>query len=260
MLNADIQSLFDLSGKVAVVTGGAVGIGKAIAKRFVEAGAKVVVTDIDQAAVTGAASELDPSGKRVLPLTTDAGSPEDANRVVALALEAFGGADILVNNAGVYSIIPFTEITEEIYDNTLRVNTKGVFFHCQAFSRELINQGKKGKIINIASKDAVHPTGAMAHYDASKGGVAMLTKALALELGPHRINVNAVAPGGILTEGAERLFGISKEDLANVMPKPPLGRVGLPEDIANVVLFLAGSASDFLTGIMIMADGGILLT
>ncbi len=260
MLSASIQSLFDLTGKVAIVTGGAVGIGKSIAKRLSEAGATVVITDIDQSSVENAASRLDPTGKQVVAIPADAGSAEDAKRVVASAVERFGTLDILVNNAGIYSIVPFGDITEEIYDKTLRVNTRGVFFYCQAFSRELIKQEKKGKIINIASKDAIHPTGAMSHYDTSKGGVAMMTKALALELGPHHINVNAIAPGGILTEGVERLFGMPLKDLSEMMPKGPLGRVGVPEDIANVALFLAGSASDFLAGIMIVADGGILLT
>jgi 2-dehydro-3-deoxy-D-gluconate 5-dehydrogenase len=262
MLSTDIQSLFDLTEHAAIVTGGAMGIGKAIAKRLSEAGASVVITDIDRTSAENTALELDPTGDRVVALAADAGSAEDAKRVSAFAMDKFGTLDILVNNAGIFSMIPFTDITEEVYDNTLQVNTKGVFFYCQAFSRELIKHGKKGKIINITSKDAIHPTGALAHYNTSKGGVAMMTKALALELGPHNICVNAVAPGFILTEGVERLFGMGmpKEDLVEIMPKGPLGRVGVPEDIANVVLFLAGGASDFLTGTMIVADGGILLT
>lgn len=260
MLSGQIQDLFDLSGKIALVTGGAVGIGKGIAKRLSEAGASVIITDIDRVAAENAALELDISGKRVIALPADAGSFSDAKRVMEYIMEKFGAMDILVNNAGIYSIIPFTDISEEIFDNTLRVNTKGTFLYSQAFSRELLKQNRKGKIINIASIAAIHSVGGMCHYDTSKGAVAMMTKAMALELGPHNICVNAVAPGGILTEGLERQFGIPMEDLKDIMPKGPLGRIGTPEDIANVVLFLASSAADFLTGIMIIADGGALLT
>ena len=142
MLSTNIQALFDLTEKVAIVTGGAMGIGKSIAKTLSEAGALVLITDIDRTSAENAASELDPTGERVIALAADAGSTADATRATAFAVEKFGTVDILVNNAGIYSIIPFGDITEDVYDNTLRVNTKGVFFYCQAFSRELINQGK----------------------------------------------------------------------------------------------------------------------
>lgn len=260
MPSQNVRNLFDLTGRVAIVTGAAMGIGKGIAKKLYEAGAFVVITDIDEEAAKKTAKDIDTSSEKVVAFKADAGSVADGESLMTTITQKYSCPDILVNNAGVYSFIPFVDIPEEAFEETLRINTKGTFFYSQSFSRELIKHGNKGKIINIASIDAIHPTGSMAHYDTSKGAVEMMTKAMALELGPHNICVNAIAPGGILTEGVERQFGISLKECESIMPKGPLGRVGIPEDIANVVLFLSSGASDFLTGIMILADGGVLLT
>jgi 2-deoxy-D-gluconate 3-dehydrogenase len=262
-----IERLFDLSGKSAVVTGGAVGIGKGIASWLAEAGARVMLTDIDLEAANRTVEEIRAEGGAVEAIRADAGSPADAKKVVAATLDAFGGLDILVNNAGVYPMSPFLSTTEELWDRVMNINLKGVFFYSQAAAQAMVEAGRGGKIIHVCSIDALKPTGMIAHYNASKGGVLMLTKAMALELAPMKIQVNAVAPGGIMTPGTEvtrktitDAVGISSEDiLADFLKRVPMGRTGEEDDIAKVVLFLASGASDYMCGEMVVVDGGHLL-
>jgi 2-deoxy-D-gluconate 3-dehydrogenase len=262
-----IERLFDLSGKSVVVTGGAVGIGKGIASWLADAGASVMLTDIDMEAANRAVEEIRAEGGNVEAILADAGSPADAKKVVAAAIGAFGGLDVLVNNAGIYPMSPFFSTTEELWDRVMDINLKGVFFYSQAAAQSMVAAERGGKIINVCSIDGLRPTGMIAHYNASKGGVLMLTKALALELAPMKIQVNAVAPGGIMTPGTDETrktitdtVGIASEEiLGEFLKRVPLGRTGDEDDIAKVVLFLASGASDYMCGEMVVVDGGHLL-
>ena len=263
-----IAELFDLKGRGAVVTGGAMGIGQAIAFRLAEAGASVMITDIVMETANQTVEQIKATGGKARAIQADVSSAADARKIAQTAVEVLGSLDILINNAGVYPWLPVMEITEEMWDKTHDVNLKGVFFCSQAAAAEMIRAGHGGKIINIASKDGINPGGnAAASYVASKGGVIMLTKALALELAPHSILVNAVAPGGIVTPGGK---GVMRDlrakgvDLVEVgkrsKERTPLGHAGEPDDIAKVVLFLASAAADYMTGSLLLVDGGYLLS
>jgi 2-deoxy-D-gluconate 3-dehydrogenase len=255
--NLSIAHLFDLTGKAAIVTGGAMGIGQGIALRLAEAGAGVLITDINLEAAFNTVNQIRSKGGKAEAIKADASSVADAKRTVQETVRAFGRLDIIVNNAGIYPFAPALQMTEELWDKVLDINLKGLFFYSQAAAQEMMNEGHGGKIINIASIDALHPTGNLVHYDASKGGVVMVTKALALELGPHNIMVNAIAPGGIQTPGASGPV-TSDEFLQAFISRIPLRRVGVPDDIAKVVFFLASGASDYMTGSLVVADGGVL--
>jgi 2-deoxy-D-gluconate 3-dehydrogenase len=262
-----IAQLFDLSGQGAIVTGGGMGIGRAIAMRLAEAGAAVMVTDIDLDAAAKVAQRIKEKGGKGEAIKADAGSPADAAKVAQSTVQAFGTLDILVNNAGIYPMSKALETTEQLWDKTMGINLKGAFFYAQAAAREMVKAKHGGKIINMASIDAVHPTGEVAHYNASKGGVMTLTKALALEWAPNGITVNAVAPGNIWTPGTEKTRlakeakGETIEELyKKVMARLPMGRAGEPDDIAKVVLFYASEAASYITGTMLIVDGGYLLS
>lgn len=263
-----IAQLFDLSGKGAVVTGGAIGIGQAIAFRLTEAGASVMIADIDLEAAKESVEEIKARGGKAQAIRADVRSTADAKKAAQATVEAFGSLDILVNNAGIYPLVPLMQVTEELWDKVLDVNLKGSFLYAQAAAEEMIKLGHGGKIINIASIDALKPQEMGAPYNASKGGVVMLTKALALELAPHEILVNTVAPGGINTPGvttANKAFsqatGIEPDVLMQgFVQRVPLQRRGEPDDIAKVVLFLASAAADYVTGSLLLVDGGYLLS
>lgn len=248
------QELLDLTGKTAIVTGGAAGIGKGIALRLSEAGASVVIadTDLDNAEKTSAALHGS------IAVMTDVSQEADVINLVEKAQDAYGGIDIMVNNAGVYPMKSVIDMTSEDWDRILGINLKGAFLCSREAAKTMIRQNRGGRIINIASIDSVHPSlpGLLA-YDSSKGGMMMLTKSLALELASYKILVNAIAPGAVRTPGATT--GVS-EDAANAfIQKIPLGRMGEPDDIALVALFLASEAASYLTGSFIVADGGVLL-
>jgi len=257
---------FDLSGKNAVVTGGAMGIGHGIVTRFVEAGANVVVADLDgEAAATVAGATAGRGG--AVPLAVDVAADDAGQAMVSTCVEAFGAIDVLVNNAGIYPMSPMLQTTRELFDRVYRVNLQGLAFASKAAAARMIQQQAGGKIVNIASIDAFHPSMVgLAAYDASKGGVVMLTKALALEFGPHGICVNAIAPGGITTEGSsaplegsgmteEQMRAMTEEFISHI----PLRRMGVADDIAKAAVFLASSASDYMTGETVIVDGGRLL-
>lgn len=255
--NPSIPQLFDLTGKVAIVTGGAMGIGQGIAYRLAEAGAAVMITDVNLEAAGTTVNQIRSKGGKAEAIKADASSVADAGRAVQETVRVFGRLDILVNNAGIYPMVPALEVSEALWDKVLDINLKGYFFYTQAAAQEMINEGHAGKIVNIASIDALHPTGNLVHYDSSKGGVVMMTKALALELGPRNICINAIAPGGIQTPGA----AIPQEAVEMVQAftsRIPLRRMGAPDDIAKVVLFLASAASDYMTGSLLVVDGGFL--
>lgn len=239
----------DLSGKVAIVTGGAQGIGLGIVKRLEEAGAKVKVAD-----------------KQSLPLNgkttgTDVSSEEDVKKLVAETVAEFGGIDILVNNAGIYPAEPVEQMSVEDFDKVIAVNLRGVFLCTKYISEQMIKQGRGGKIINITSIDALHPSSVgLAHYDASKHGVWGFTKNVALELAPHKIWVNAIAPGAIETPGVTQGKPLDPAVMEKFLAKIPMKRIGEPDDIGKVALFLASDMSSYMTGSQIVVDGGVLLS
>lgn len=264
-----IPQLFDLSGKTAIVTGGAAGIGFGIASRLAEAKAAVVIADISEEAAKKAADDLIAAGLKAAPIKCDVSKKEDVDAMVNFATSTFGGVDILVNNAGIYPNILVMEMTDEDWDRIMNVNLKGIFHCTQAAAAQMIKQGRGGKIINITSIDALHPSSmGLAHYDASKHGAWGFTKNVALELAPHKIWINAIAPGGIQTPGAAASQskvklpkGVDMEVmLKGFMAKIPMGRMGEPDDIGKVALFLASEASSYMTGSQIVVDGGYLLS
>jgi 2-deoxy-D-gluconate 3-dehydrogenase len=257
---------FDLSGKNAVVTGGAMGIGYGIVKRLNEAGANVLIADLDGETAQTAAKKLVGGPGKAAAIQANVAEEGTGEKVVAKCVELFGSIDILVNNAGIYPTSPILEMTPDFLDRVYRINLKGLVFVSKAAAAQMLKQGKGGKIVNIASIDAFHPsmTGLTA-YEASKGGVVMFTKGLALELAPNGVNVNAIAPGGIQTEGTSKsLVGMTEEQMIQMSKaftaKIPLRRMGVPDDIGKVAVFLASSASDYMTGDTIIVDGGVLLS
>ena len=269
-----IQQLFDLTGRGALVTGSASGIGFGIASRLAEAGAGLVVADLNGEAAEMAAQKLREQGRLAQAVPIDVRSAADVRRAVDLTAATYGGLDILVNNAGIYPTRPLQQITEVDWDRVVDINLKGTFLCSQAAINQMIAQGRGGVIINIASIDAVHPSGiGLAHYGASKGGVLMLTRNLALEVAPHRIRVVAIAPGSIATEGsqagAREMESLSLESdewreirsrRESFRARIPLGRRGEPDDIGRVALFLASDAAAYMTGTAVFVDGGVLLT
>ena len=258
---------FDLSDKSAIVTGGAMGIGFGIVSRFVEAGANVLVADLNGDLAEQKVASLSGPGKAVS-IAIDVAAPEAGKRLVDECIANFGSVDILVNNAGIYPMTPMLAMAREMWQKVLDINLTGLAFVSKAVGESMVEQGKGGRIINVASIDALHPSMVgLAAYDSSKGGVLMFTKAFALEMAPHRVTVNAIAPGGIATEGTAAPLvgsGMTEAEMAAMMEQfvagIPLKRMGEPDDIAKVALFLASSASDYMTGELLVVDGGALLT
>jgi len=248
-----------LENKVAIVTGGARGIGLAIAKRYVAEGARVVIADVDAAAGEAAASSLDAA--RCSFVRTDVGDRGDADHLVAEACRLFGGVDILVNNAGVVHGADFLDLEEVDFDRVLRTNLKGAFLVGQAAARRMVVQVKAGKppgaIINMSSINAVVAIPNQVPYCVSKGGLAQLTKVMALSLAPYGIRANAIGPGSIMTD-ILKAVGTDREAKRRILARTPLGRIGEPEEIASIAVFLACRDSSYITGQTVYADGGRL--
>ena len=249
-------ALMDLSGKVAIVTGGGSGIGRAISLRLAGAGASVVVADIDSEGAAVTVKLIEDVGGRAVPTVTDVRSPADAAAVAQLAVDSFGRLDILVNNAGLYPHSPMLETSEEFWDRVQDVNVKGTFLCSQACARVMTAAGTGGTIVNLASRQAYRPGAGLAHYGASKAAVVSLTQSLALELGRSGIRVNAVAPGPIPHENVDRG---SEEQQNAYLARLPLGRFGTPDDIARAVQFIVSEAAAYMTGATLVIDGGSLL-
>jgi 2-deoxy-D-gluconate 3-dehydrogenase len=253
-----LAELIDLHGRTAIVTGGAMGIGRAIVARLHEAGANVVVADLDREAAKEVVTDLD--GRRVdgaVAVPADVGDPAGVERMVAAAVDAFGALDILVNNAGIYPARPLAELDLETFRHVLDVNLTGLYLCTKAGAARMIEQGTGGRIVNVTSIDALHPSMVgLAHYDASKHGAWGFTKNVALELAPHGIWVNAIAPGGIRTPGTG---GTDEEALARFAEMIPMGRLGDPDEIGRAALFLASDLSSYMTGAQFVVDGGRLL-
>lgn len=262
-MNDSLAELISLEGKTAIVTGGAMGIGRGIALRLHEAGANVVIADRADEAAKQTAAELNQlRADSSLAVTTDVAGAASVAAMVQATIERFGGIDVLVNNAGIFPFAPLSSMGEADFMRVIDVNLRGVFLCTKAVSERLIEQGRGGRIINVTSVDAVHPSMVgLAHYDASKHGVWGFTKNVALELAPHRIWVNAIAPGGILTPGVQAMQEPGAGDaVADVTAAIPMRRLGDPDEVGRVALFLACDLAGYMTGSQIVVDGGLLLT
>jgi NAD(P)-dependent dehydrogenase (short-subunit alcohol dehydrogenase family) len=245
-----------LSGKVAVVTGAASGIGRRTAVRFAEEGAAVAIADVNEAGLQETAQLVRQAGRDVIVVHTDVRERTQVEQLVARTVAELGGIDIMVANAGVGSGGPFLESTDEQYDRILDTNLRGVYLCGQAAARAMVARGAGGSIINIASTYAEVTAPRSSIYSASKGGVRMLTKGMAVELGPHGIRVNCVGPGWIRT-GMNPLTDQAR--VARILEGVPLGRIGTPRDIAGAVLFLASDDAAYVTGVILFVDGGWIL-
>jgi NAD(P)-dependent dehydrogenase (short-subunit alcohol dehydrogenase family) len=249
-----------LLNKVAIVTGGAKGIGLAIAKRFAADGARVVIADVDEDAGSRAVEEIGAVGA-VRFIRCDVGDKAEVDNLVAATVRAWGSVDVLVANAGVAKGADFLDVTEADFDAVLRVNLKGVFLTGQAVARQMVKQvkdgGAPGAIVNMSSVNAVVAIANLAAYSASKGGINQLTKVMALSLAPYGIRVNAIGPGSIMTD---MLSSVNSDPEAKrrLLSRTPLGRIGEPDEIAAVAAFLASDDASYVTGQTIYADGGRL--
>jgi 3-oxoacyl-[acyl-carrier protein] reductase len=238
----------------AIVTGAARGLGRAIATTLGSAGYAVALADIDEAGASEAAAAIVQSGGAASVHRLDVASAGEVRAVLAAVAAAHGVPVALVNNAGIYPDDAILEMTEANWDRVLDVNLKGTFLCAQAFARARIAAGGPGAIVNLASTAAFSARPGAAHYSASKAGIVMLTKSLAQELGPHGIRVNAVAPGLIEVEGDR----VTAEYKRNFLPNIPLGRVGEPDDVAELVAFLLSDRAAFINGACVPIDGGFL--
>jgi 3-oxoacyl-[acyl-carrier protein] reductase len=253
-----------LANRVAIITGGAKGIGKGIALKFAEEGCDVVVNALHIEGARKVADRVKELGRRSLAIGADVSKSAEVNDMVARTIKQFGKIDILVNNAGGVSGPDnlAENVTEEDWDRIIDVNLKGQFLCCKAVIPHM-KERKYGKIINVSSMGAIHPPAPIVHYHSSKGGVLGLTNDLAFELASFNINVNAILPGPVLTEFFDTVVKDMPDKEAffrSLADRVPLKRIGKPEDIAGVALFLASELSSYVTGEAINAGGGLPLT
>ncbi len=246
-----------LSGKVAIVTGSSSGIGQSIAIRLATEGADIVVNYRSQPeGADDTRRQIEAAGSKAITLHADVSKLEDTRKLVEQAWQQLGGCDILVNNAGIEKDADFWDVTEEDYDEVLNVNLKGAFFLTQAFVRRLREAKRPGRIVNISS---VHEDMAFPHfstYCASKGAMRMLTRNLAVELGPLGITINNIAPGAIMTPMNKSLLD-DKPRLDSLLKNIPLARMGKPEEVAALTAFLASDEASYITGSTYIIDGGL---
>ena len=246
------------AGKVAIVTGSASGIGKSIAIRLGSEGAAVVVDYLNHPdAANDTRAAIEAAGGKAITLQADVSKLADVQNLVDQAWAQLGGCDILINNAGVERNAPFWQVTEADYDLVMNTNLKGAFFLTQRFVQKLMEAKKPGRVINISSvhEDMVFPN--FASYCAAKGGMRMLMRDLAMELGPSRITVNNVAPGAIATPINTKMMS-NPTELAALLNNIPLGRMGTPEEVASLVAFLASDEAAYVTGSTYVMDGGLM--
>lgn len=241
----------DLSNKVAVVTGAGQGIGRSIALALAQAGAKVVVSDLNLSSAQAVAAEIQGIAGQSSALACDVSQAADLDNLFTHSLKTFGSLDILVNNAGIFPFQAFSDIKSEDWDKVLTVNLKGLFFASQTAAK---NMKAGGRIINISSIASQVAFAGLSHYCASKGGVDSLTRVLAVELAAQKITVNVVAPGATNTPGANQ--GIDQAAQQQMLAAIPLGRMGQPEEIASAVVFLASDLAAYITGQVLTVDGG----
>jgi NAD(P)-dependent dehydrogenase (short-subunit alcohol dehydrogenase family) len=246
------------AGQSAIVTGGGRGMGRAVALGLAREGAAVAVADVDEAPAADVRDEIAGAGGRAIAVRADVSRVDDIQRMFAETVEAFGDVSILINNAGIGIPKPLIDYTEADWERQLDVNLKGMFFATQEAARLMIPK-RRGKIVNFCSTAGfVSSSTPETAYDISKGGVRQLTISVAAELAQHNINVNAVAPGTIMTELTLRVLD-TDEKMARASAKIPLGRLGKPEDMVGPVLFLCSSDADYVTGHVLVVDGGWLL-
>jgi NAD(P)-dependent dehydrogenase (short-subunit alcohol dehydrogenase family) len=249
----------DLKGKVVIITGARRGMGRSHALAFAKEGAKVVVSDISLEDCQKVVKEIEELGGEAIAIKCDVTKKKEVEEMVKKTIEKWGKIDILVNNAGIADFKPFLEMKEEDWDRTININLKGYFLVAQAVAKEMVKR-KAGVIINIASV-AMGQVGigfpALVHYCASKGGIVAMTEALALELAPYNIRVNAISPGAIETPMIDPVKADPKM-LEGLLARIPMHRVGKPEEVSNLVLFLASDASSYMTGSNVVIDGGWL--
>ncbi|MGZ8260647.1 MAG: SDR family NAD(P)-dependent oxidoreductase [Caldimonas sp.] len=251
------QVRFDFTGRVAVVTGAANGNGAACARLFAASGAAVALWDVDSRAAEALARELGGAGARAAAMACDVARSSEVTAALAATTAAFGRVDILVNNAGIFRAAEFLDVAEADWDAVLGVNLKGAFLVGQAVAREMA-RGGGGAIVNMSSVNGVTAIPTIASYNASKGGIDQLTRAMALALADRGIRVNAVAPGTIATELAQRAVLGSEEAKARILSRTPLRRLGDPVEVAAVCAFLASDAASYMTGEVVYVDGGRL--
>ena len=263
-MDQSLASLINLQGKTAIVTGGAMGIGLGIVARLAEAGAQVAIADRNGDEAQAAVERLNAKGYSTAAFAVDVADEASVQQMIEQVIAKWGSIDILVNNAGIYPNVTLAQMTSADFDKVIGVNLRGVFLCSKYVSEKMITRGAGGRIINITSIDSLHPSSiGLAHYDATKHGVWGFTKNIALELAPHHIVVNAVAPGGIRTPGGAG--NKTAEEIANdpafapFLKKIPMARMGEPDDIGRAVLFLASDLSSYMTGTQVVVDGGYLL-
>jgi NAD(P)-dependent dehydrogenase (short-subunit alcohol dehydrogenase family) len=248
-----------LKGKRVLISGGTSGIGLATARRFLEEDARVFVAGRDPDKVNRTMAELQPLGE-IGGMSCDVSREDDVLALVKAAEDALGGIDVLINNAGTSRRDPFLDITPEHWDRIIEINLRGMFLLAQAVSRRMVAQGTGGVILNMASTNALGGEANLAHYNASKGGVLLLTKTMAVELGPHGIRVNDLCPGYIrtpLTSALEDEAG-EEDEGTEYARSIPLGRIGRAEEVAGAYAFLASDDASFITGAELVIDGGQL--
>ncbi len=247
---------FGLKGRVIVVTGGGQGIGAACAERFAAEGAKIALWDVNIAAAQGLAQRLRDAGGHAEAMPCNVARKGEVDAALAATALAFGRVDGLVNNAGIFRAADFLEVTEEDWDAVIDVNLKGAFLVGQAVAQQMVRQGQGGAIVNMSSVNGSMAIASIASYNASKGGINQLTRAMALALADHHIRVNAAAPGTIATELAREAVLTSEEAKQRILGRTPMKRLGEPEEVADVVGFLLSDGARYMTGEIVHIDGG----
>ncbi|MHC4095825.1 MAG: SDR family NAD(P)-dependent oxidoreductase [Planctomycetota bacterium] len=249
-----MMELFDLSEKVAIVTGASRGLGQYFARALAKSGADLVITSRDLPSLTEFKQEIESLGRKALPVQLDVLSQSDIENMVRMAINEYGKIDILVNNAGLNIRRPSTDVSQEDWDTVLNTNLKGSFFCAQAVGKKMIKQGY-GRIINVGSCTCVFGMEGIAPYTASRGAILSMTRSLAVEWGKFGITVNVLAPGWFKTAQNAALYE-NKEWVDNIKNRIPLNRPGQPHDLDGTVIFLASDASEYITGQIILVDGG----
>jgi 2-deoxy-D-gluconate 3-dehydrogenase len=250
-----ILDQFKLDGKSAIVTGAARGLGQAMALALAEAGADVAVVDVLNMSDTK--DQIEKLGRRCVTITADLTKKDSVDMIVRVTVEKLGGIDILFNNAGIIRRAPFTEFTEKDWDDVMNLNIRGVFFLSQAVVKQMIQQGRGGKIINTASMLSFQGGILVPSYTSSKSAIMGLTRLMACELAKYKINTNAIAPGYMATDNTKAL---REDEVRNkaILDRIPAGRWGTPDDLKGIAVFLASPASDYMNGYTVAVDGGWL--